>query len=418
LSVRAITAALVLGVMLAAATHASPPPREARRFAALLAKRLGTMRDVAAWKRHHGLPVEDPAREQRVREASGRAAARLGFEVTSTLAFVDRQMEVAKAVQRHWLRRWETSGAPPAAPADLETRLRPRIARVSDMILRHLVLALPSLAREDVRRTAAAALHTRLAASGVTTEQAAGLVRAAAAVGHAPHSAVLERVVARRVLRVGTTGDYPPFSERRGETVAGIDARLARDLAASLDVRLRFVATTWPTLLADLAADRFDVALSGIGRTPERARAGYLSAPYHRGGKTPIVRCGTETRFDTLAKIDQPGVRVVVNRGGANERFVRARLARASVRVIDDNAQVFEEVAAGRADVMITDRIEVAYRTARDPRLCAAQTGAVLVAVEKVALMPRDVTWSRYVDAWLDRARRTGVLGRAFDQAP
>jgi hypothetical protein len=38
--------------------------------------------------------------------------------------------------------------------------------------------------------------------------------------------------------------------------------------------------------------------------------------------------------------------------------------------------------------------------------------------VEKVALMPRDVTWSRYVDAWLDRARRTGVLGRAFDQAP
>jgi cyclohexadienyl dehydratase len=319
-------------------------------------------------------------------------------------------------VQRHWLARWERDGVPATDPPDLDRRLRPRIGRVSEAIVRQLVLAWPSLTREEVRRAAAATLQARVGA--VTAEQATALIAAAAAVRHAPPSAVLERVARARVVRVGTTGDYPPFSERREETFTGIDPVLARDLAVSLDAQVQFVPTTWPTLLADLAADRFDVALSGIGRTPARARAGALSAPYHRGGKTPIVRCGTETRFDTLAKIDRPGVRVVVNRGGANERFVRARIAQASVRVLDDNARVFDEVAAGRADVMITDRIEVEYRSARDPRLCPAQVDAVLEPVEKVALMPRDAAWRAYVDAWLAAARRRDVLRQAFAHTP
>jgi cyclohexadienyl dehydratase len=321
-------------------------------------------------------------------------------------------MDVAKAVQRYWLAHWEATGAPAGDPPDLQTRLRPRIGRVSEAILHQLVLAWPALAQAEGRDAAAAILRALVV--GVTPEQAAGLLAAAAGVRHAPRSPVLERLAAERVVRVGTTGDYPPFTSRRGSAFVGIDAELAQDLAASLDVRVRFMPTTWPTLLPDLVADRFDVAMSGIGRTPERAREAYVSAPYHRGGKTPIVRCGTEARFDTLAKIDQPGVRVVVNRGGANERFVRARLSSASVRVLDDNARVFDEVASGRADVMITDRIEVAYRSARDPRLCAAQSGEVLVPVEKVVLMPRDDAWRRYVDAWLVRARRRGLLRRAF----
>jgi cyclohexadienyl dehydratase len=410
------SAVLVMVVVLATATQAVPPPREAERFAILLAKRLTVMRDVAAWKRRHQRPVEDPTREQRVRRASERAAVRLGFEAASIVAFAERQMETAKTVQRHWLARWARDGSPAIDPPDLDRRLRPRIGRVGEAILRQLVLAWPSLMREEVRRAAAATLQGRVGA--VTAEQATALIAAAAAVRHAPRSAVLERVATARVVRVGTTGDYPPFSERRDETFTGIDPVLARDLAVSLDAQVQFVPTTWPTLLADLAADRFDVALSGIGRTPARARAGYLSAPYHRGGKTPIVRCGTEARFDTLAEIDRPDVRVVVNRGGANERFVRAHIAQATVRVLDDNARVFDEVAAGRADVMITDRIEVEYRSARDPRLCPAQVDAVLEAVEKVVLMPRDAAWRAYVDAWLAAAHRRGVLRHAFAHTP
>ncbi|MDZ7686146.1 MAG: transporter substrate-binding domain-containing protein [Gammaproteobacteria bacterium] len=101
----------------------------------------------------------------------------------------------------------------------------------------------------------------------------------------------LEQILATGTLRVGTTGDYAPFSfSSDGEQFEGIDIELAHDLAESLDVRLELVHTTWPTLEKDLAAGRYDIAMSGVSRTLARQRHGYSSPPYHVGGKTPIVR--------------------------------------------------------------------------------------------------------------------------------
>ena len=81
----------------------------------------------------------------------------------------------------------------------------------------------------------------------------------------------LDAIRAAGVLRVGTTGDYKPFSYRTGTgTYVGLDIEMAESLAWSLGVKLELVATTWPTLMQDLAANRFDIAMGGISITPER----------------------------------------------------------------------------------------------------------------------------------------------------
>lgn len=51
----------------------------------------------------------------------------------------------------------------------------------------------------------------------------------------------------RGVLRLCTTGDYRPFSHLTPATksYSGIDIDMARNLATSLGVKPRFVATTW-----------------------------------------------------------------------------------------------------------------------------------------------------------------------------
>ncbi|MDZ7825626.1 MAG: transporter substrate-binding domain-containing protein [Gammaproteobacteria bacterium] len=219
-------------------------------------------------------------------------------------------------------------------------------------------------------------------------------------------------------LRIGTTGDYAPFSEiaADGERV-GIDIDLARALARSLDVEPVFVDTSWPTLMDDLQAGAFDIAMSGISRTTERARIADFSDAYHVGGKTPIVRCSDRDALDRLDRIDRPEVRVVVNPGGTNERFARATLTRAPLRVFDDNTAIFDEIAEGRADLMFTDAIEVRLRTARDPRLCAAMPGRTLTYQEKGFLLPRDDdgAWRRYLNLWLAGIRGDGTLERIFE---
>ena len=54
------------------------------------------------------------------------------------------------------------------------------------------------------------------------------------------------------VLRVGTSGDYVPFSSD-GE---GFDVEVAALLARELGARVEWVPFRWPELSADLAADR------------------------------------------------------------------------------------------------------------------------------------------------------------------
>ena len=118
---------------------------------------------------------------------------------------------------------------------------------------------------------------------------------------------VLATVRARGVLRVGTTGDYQPFSLRGPEgRFAGLDIEMAESFARSLGVRAEFVPTSWPNLMQDLAADRFDLAAGGISVTAERQRQAGFSLPYLTDGKTPIARCEHRSRFATLEDIDRP----------------------------------------------------------------------------------------------------------------
>ncbi|MEJ1977200.1 MAG: transporter substrate-binding domain-containing protein [Acetobacteraceae bacterium] len=169
-------------------------------------------------------------------------------------------------------------------------------------------------------------------------------------------AADLAAVRSAGVLRVGTTGDYKPFSFRAPDSsYRGADIAMARSLAAALGVRIVFVPTVWAKLSEDFAADRFDIAVGGVTILPAREKIAAFSTATVVDGKRPIARCADRTRFASIGAIDQPGVRVVVNPGASNEDFARAHFPHAALTVFPDNVTVFDEIAAGRQDVMVTD---------------------------------------------------------------
>jgi chorismate mutase-like protein len=226
----------------------------------------------------------------------------------------------------------------------------------------------------------------------------------------------LDDILARGVLRVGTTGDYKPFSYRAGGRFIGLDIALAADLAGSLGVRLEVVPTSWGALMTDLAQDRFDLAMGGISVSLERQKTAAFSIPYQRDGKTPIARCTDVARYQTLADIDRPEVRLIVNPGGTNERFARAHAPHAALTVYSDNVTIFDRIVAGQADVMITDAIETRLQQRIHPQLCAIHPDAPFDFSEKAVLLPRDVALKAYVDQWLHQAIETGAFARANEQ--
>ncbi len=228
--------------------------------------------------------------------------------------------------------------------------------------------------------------------------------------------ATFDAVRAAGELRIGLTGDYRPFSayDAASGKFSGLDVDLGRSLAASLGLEPRFVKTSWPTLSADLQAGRFDIAMGGISVTRARADIGLFSAAVLADGKTPIARCENAARFQTLAEIDRKDVRLVVNPGGTNENFARAHIRAATIVLHPDNTTIFEEIVAGRADLMITDAIETRWQAKLHPELCALHPEKPFDHAEKAYWMAKDDELKQAVDRWLAAAKRSGELERAM----
>jgi cyclohexadienyl dehydratase len=229
----------------------------------------------------------------------------------------------------------------------------------------------------------------------------------------------LAGIAADGTLRVGMTGDYAPFAVRSPDgQIAGADVIMAESLAKALGVALVVVPTTWKTLAADLAADRYDIAMGGVSMTPDRAAMGDFSHPVLHDGKRPIARCAEKDRYTSLPAIDRRDVRVVVNPGGTNERFAKANLGHATIVEHADNRSIFDEIAADHADVMVTDGAEVDYQARRHPGvLCPVAVPDSFDHVDKAYWMTRDPALKAAVDAWLDKAIAGGDYARALEAA-
>jgi cyclohexadienyl dehydratase len=362
-----------------------------------------------------GAAIADPPREQAVLDREAAAAEKMAMASLPVREFFAQQMHLGRDIQLQLHGDWRKSGcAPCTQPPDLAA-FRADIDRINDGILRAIYVALPAFGRTDFteryRRVAADHLG-RTIPLAAERERLLGILRSM----RATRPPGLERVRASGVLRIGTTGDYEPFSLEQEGRLRGADIELALALASGLGVQPVFVRTSWPTLLVDLAADRYDLAMSGISVTEERSRQGEFSVPYQTGGKTIVARCAARAQYDTVREVDNRTVRVVVNPGGTNEHYVREHLHHAQVIVHADNRTVFDEILAGHADAMITDDVEADLQAYRHPELCRTYPGT-LTRATKAILLPRDPAMKHAVDAWLRDAISQGMPARLISEA-
>ena len=225
----------------------------------------------------------------------------------------------------------------------------------------------------------------------------------------------LDAVQKSGVLRVCTPGDYKPFSFARPDGgYEGIDIDFANAIAKGLGARTEFVKTSWPKLMDDFV-DKCDLAVGGISVTLDRQKRAFFTDPYMINGKAPITKCDNAARFQTIADIDKPGVTVIENPGGSNEKFARANFKAAKIVIYNDNTTIFDEILKGNADVMISESVETKVQAKLRPGLCAVNPDKPLQYGEMAYLTPRgDVAFKAWIDQWLHLARATGDYDRTL----
>ena len=230
----------------------------------------------------------------------------------------------------------------------------------------------------------------------------------------------VQRIVGRGKLLVATTGDYRPLSyrERNGD-YWGFGIEMAERIARHIGVGVEFVQTSWPTLTDDVLAEpqAFDLAIGGITITEARKASMLMSEGYLANGKTILCRAEDAGKYRSLADIDKPEVRVMVNPGGLNQKFANERLTHATIMVYDRNEEIPNQVAEGKADMMITEITEAPWYVQNDTRLAAPLLSQPFTHGEIGVLMRKgQADLLDLVNAVIARMKSDGSLRRLHEK--
>jgi chorismate mutase len=122
------------------------------RLLGLIGKRLEVAPDVARVKWNTNAPIEDVSREAEIIDGVARRGTEYGLDSAIVGSFFLGQIEASKTVQTALHAEWRASMQPPFANVrDLDQDLRPALDRLTPMMLRALVDALPVLQRQGGR---------------------------------------------------------------------------------------------------------------------------------------------------------------------------------------------------------------------------------------------------------------------------
>lgn len=165
---------------------------------------------------------------------------------------------------------------------------------------------------------------------------------------------------ASNVLNVATDATFPPMEFVDKDQRTGFDVDIINALAKAMGKQVKWTDIDFKGLIPGLVAHRFDVAISAIYITPERAKVVDFTQPYFAGGLSALVK--TDSPIKTLADLN--GRKVTVQVGTKSVNFLRDNYPQVQRVEVEKNQEMFDLVAIGRADAAVTGK-PAAYQFVR-----------------------------------------------------
>jgi putative S-methylcysteine transport system substrate-binding protein len=164
------------------------------------------------------------------------------------------------------------------------------------------------------------------------------------------------------ILRVGTSGDYAPFTYKEKGVVTGFDIAVVEAIAKKIGYQVKWEVADFVGLFGQLDSGRIDTVANQLSITPERQKKYQFSQPYEFSGDVFVVK---QDNTNIKGIHDLKGKTVGVGFGTAGEHKLRSLLAgkNATIKTFDeDPVAELNEVVLGRVDAYYNGT--VAVRTA------------------------------------------------------
>jgi polar amino acid transport system substrate-binding protein len=166
-------------------------------------------------------------------------------------------------------------------------------------------------------------------------------------------------------LRIASEGTNPPFSiiNSNGE-LEGFDIDITRALCAKMGADCEIVAQDWDGIIPALLARKYDAIVASLNVTEDRKKVVAFTKPYYRSPSVFVARKGTDLKDVSPKALTEKsiGVQSATN----HSAYLEDVYSRSIVRLYNTVADAYRDLAAGRVDYVLYDKLAI-YDWLRTP---------------------------------------------------
>jgi ABC-type amino acid transport substrate-binding protein len=151
--------------------------------------------------------------------------------------------------------------------------------------------------------------------------------------------------------------------DEKTKDVTGLDADIARAIAADLGVKTRFVEPDDSERVSGLEADQFDLVVSAMTITDSRKERIDFSMPYYTAGQSLLVK--SSSPINTVA--DLAGRKVCSVRGSSSAKTIEAKAPKARLVLVSRYSDAAKQLMADTCDAVTTDDVLLFGLVAANP---------------------------------------------------
>ena len=166
----------------------------------------------------------------------------------------------------------------------------------------------------------------------------------------------------KQKVKVGTEGAFAPFTftDESGK-LTGYDVEVVEEIGKRANSDIEFVPTPWDSMFLGLESKKFDFIANEIAKNPEREKKYIFSDDYLVSAAQIIVKKG---RTDIKTLEDLKGKKVMTGVGSNYNKTLTEfdKNKKINYAYYDGNISIaLEEIAQGKADATLNDRLTVGY---------------------------------------------------------
>ena len=251
----------------------------------------------------------------------------------------------------------------------------------------------------------------------LTGAGAAGLLALPAI--HPARADTLDEVKKRGTLVVGMEVAYVPYEFFKDGKIVGYDPDIIAQIVPKLGVKAQLIDTAWNGIIPALYASKFDVIVSAMTITKERAEKVLFSMPYADASNVILLRAGEE-RIKTAD--DLSGKIIGVQIGSAAAGIIKVFEAKlkaegkpgyADVKQYEHYPEAYQDLINRRVDAVVNSKSTMMVVMHDAPGQFKMLAGVSdITAYFGMAFRKEDASFQEFVNVQLAAMKSSGELAK------